>query len=445
MKRRAFITLLGGAGRVAARGARAAARPSFGLAWTPLATNAQQTDKLPRLGWLGNLAATVPTYDGFRQGLRELGYAEGTNIIIEARWAEGNLDRLPELARELARLNVNVMFVTGDQGLRAAKEATLTIPIVVIACDPLDSLVASIARPVGKATGLTCISSDLASKRLQLLKELVPALARVAVLFNPEDRNKAAEYKQTQEAARSLQLTAHAFEARSATEIDRAFAGMVGEHAQGLVIFADALMVFHEKKLADLALQNRLPAIFGFREFAEVGGLISYGANLREQYRRAAWYLDKILSNRHRTRHLLNQEFMQALLLNFRHQGKKAIEKVARNQPAAYLKILALLVPRETKVEHSGGVIKAMTDEQIEQTIEAIQNMLAAQAGEATKVIEGTAEPAALPAPEAQSIGAGLEPKRQRRPNRLVMQADTAVGPRERMPRKRKVPSPTSA
>jgi hypothetical protein len=136
--------------------------------------------------------------------------------------------------------------------------------------------------------------------------------------------------------------------------------------------------------------------------------------------------------NRHRTRHLLNQEFMQALLLNFRHQGKKAIEKVARNQPGVYLKILALLVPREMKVEHSRDVIKAMTDEQIEQAIEAIQNMLAAQAGAAAKVIEGTAEPAALPAPEAQSIGAGLEAKRQRRPNRLLIQADTAVGPRER-------------
>jgi hypothetical protein len=146
--------------------------------------------------------------------------------------------------------------------------------------------------------------------------------------------------------------------------------------------------------------------------------------------------------NRHRTRHLLNQEFMQALLLNFRHQGKKAIEKVARDQPAAYLKILALLVPRELKVEQNQGV-KAMTDEEIEQAIEAIQNMLAAQAGAAAKVIEGTAEPAALPAPEAQSIGAGLEPKRQRRPNRLVMQADTAVGPRERT--SRGVPPPSRA
>ncbi len=265
------------------------------LTWVSLAAHGQQPDKSFRLGWLGNLTATAPHYDGFRQGLRELGYAEGKNITIEARWAEGNLDLLPEFARELARLNVNVMFVAGDQGLRAAKEATTTIPIVVIACDPLDSLVASIARPGGKATGLTCISSDLASKRLQLLKDLVPALARVAVLFNPEDRNKAAEYKQIQETATSLQLTVHAFEARSAAEIDRAFAGITGEHAQGLVILADPLMVFHEKKLADLALQHRLPAIFGFREFAEVGGLISYGANLREQHRRAAWYVDKIL------------------------------------------------------------------------------------------------------------------------------------------------------
>src|SRR5262249_6096219 len=139
--------------------------------------------------------------------------------------------------------------------------------------------------------------------------------------------------------------------------------------------------------------------------------------------------------NRHRTRHLLNQEFMQALLLNFRHEGKKAIEKVARNQPAAYLNIVALLGHGEMKGEHSGGV-KAMSDEEIEQAI-------ATRAGEAAKVIEGTAEPAALPAPEAQSIGAGLEPKRQRKPNRLMMEADTAVGPRERT--SRGVPPPSRA
>jgi hypothetical protein len=134
MKRRKFITLLG----VAAI-----------LVRLPLAADAQQPNKLPRLGWLGNLAATTPVYDGLRQGLRELGYVEGKNIIIEGRWAEGNLERLPELARELARLNVDVMLVGGDQGLRAAKEATATIPIIVSACDPLDSLVASVARPGG--------------------------------------------------------------------------------------------------------------------------------------------------------------------------------------------------------------------------------------------------------------------------------------------------------
>ena len=147
--------------------------------------------------------------------------------------------------------------------------------------------------------------------------------------------------------------------------------------------------------------------------------------------------------NRHRTRHLLNQEFMQALLLNFRHQGKKAIEKVARNQPGVYLKILALLVPKEMKLEHSGGV-KAMSDEEIEQAIELIQTMLAARAGEAAKVIEGTAEPAALSAPNGPSpeaaLEATLEPTK-RKPNRLMMEVDTAIGPQERKPRKR-VPSP---
>ena len=263
--------------------------------WPSLRADAQRTDKLPRLGWLQNHSPTSPHYEGFREGLRELGYVEGKNLTVEARWADGDLDRLPELARELARLNVDVLFVSGDQGLRAAKEATSTTPIVVLACDPLDSLVASIARPGGKATGLTCISSDLAGKRLQLLKELVPALARVAVLYNPEDRNKASEYKQIQQTASSLKLTLRAFEARSATEIDSAFAGMADDQAQALVILADALMVFHEKRLADLALKGGLPAIFGFREFADLGGLVSYGASLRETFRRAASYVDKIL------------------------------------------------------------------------------------------------------------------------------------------------------
>jgi putative ABC transport system substrate-binding protein len=276
------------------RGSISAVYGAAVLAWMPLAADAQQSTKVPRLGWLGNNSPTFAPYEGFREALRELGYVDGKTIAIEARWAAGNLDRLPALARELVRLNVDLLFVAGDQGLKAAKEASTDIPIVVAACDPLDALVASIARPGGKATGLTCISSELASKRLQLLKEVVPPLAGVAVLYNPEDRNKASEYKQLEEAARRMNLTLRALEARSAGEIDAAFVG-VTDHVQGLIALADPLMNFHVKRLADLALNNRLPAVYGFREFAAAGGLMSHGASLHWLYRRAAWYVDKML------------------------------------------------------------------------------------------------------------------------------------------------------
>jgi putative ABC transport system substrate-binding protein len=257
--------------------------------------NAQQADKMPRVGVLTNSPLTSPHYHAFLQGLHDLGYFEEKNIAVIPKSAEGNYERFPELARELVRLNVNVMVVAGDQGLRAAKDATPTIPIIVTACDPLDSLVVSIARPGGKATGLTCISSELAGKRLQLLKQLVPSLAHVAVLYNPEDRNKESEYKQSQEAASRLKLTLHAYEARSLTEIDGAYARMADDRVQALVIFADVLMFAYQKRLADLALENRLPAMFGFREFVDVGGLISYGSSVSGMWRRAASYVDKIL------------------------------------------------------------------------------------------------------------------------------------------------------
>jgi putative ABC transport system substrate-binding protein len=268
---------------------------ALGHDFLSLAAFAQQTDKLPRVGVLSVAPLTSAYYEAFRHGLRDLGYVEGRNIAFVAKSAEGNPDRFPELARELVRLNVNVMVVSGDQGLRAAKEATDAIPIIVLACDPLDKLVASIARPGGKATGLTCISSELAAKRLQLLTELLSPLTRVAILYNPEDRNKEWEYKQSQEAADKLKLTLRAYEARSSIEIDEAFAHMVDDHTQALIIFADLLTFVHQKKLADLALTNRLPAMFGFPEFTELGGLISYGASVSEMWRRAAPYVDKIL------------------------------------------------------------------------------------------------------------------------------------------------------
>ena len=265
------------------------------LAAFPVSAPAQQATKLPTIGWLQNNASTFPAYEGFREGLRELGYVEGRNVHIEVREALGALDRLPELATELAHLPVDVLYVAGDQGLRAASQATTSIPIVVFACDPLDSFVASLARPRGGATGLTCITSDLAGKRLELLKELNPGLTRVAVLFNPKDVNKAPEYSLVRDAADKMNLTLQPFEVGDPSEFDAAFAAMVHANAQALVILADALMNFSAKRMAQLALSNHLPAIYSFREFPEAGGLMSYGASLREGQRHAARYIDKIL------------------------------------------------------------------------------------------------------------------------------------------------------
>jgi len=266
---------------------------AFGLICLPFAAEAQQA-KLHRLGFLGFNSPSFPPYQTFLQTLRELGYVDGKNIAIEARYAQGNVDRLPELARELVRLDVHLLVVIGDQGVKAAKQATDTIPIVVMACDPLESLVVSIARPVGKATGVTCISSELAGKRLQMLKELVPALARVAVLYNPDDRNKSWEYKKVQEAAHSMNLTLQAFQVNSPSAIDEAFVRMASDQAQALLIFADPFMNGQVQKLADLSLKNRLPAIYGFREFADAGGLFAYGASTHWLARHAALYVDKI-------------------------------------------------------------------------------------------------------------------------------------------------------
>jgi len=264
-------------------------------AWMPHAARSQQAEKVPRIGWLQGAASTNPIYESFRQGLKDLGYVEGKNVELVIRSANGSLDHLPDLVKDLIGAKVDMLLVGGEQGLRAAKDATSTIPILVVVCDSLDSLTASIARPGGKATGLTCLSSEIAGKRLQLLKEIVPAISRVAVLYNPEDQNKPAELNQMRDAAQKLGLTLSAFEARTTDQIDKAFADIDGAHAQALVILADVLMVTNEKKLGELTLKYRLPAIYGFRGFADAGGLVSYGSSLRDTYVRAASYADKIL------------------------------------------------------------------------------------------------------------------------------------------------------
>lgn len=259
------------------------------------ASYAQQAGKMYRLGWLQNAPSNTPFYRDFVEALHGLGYVEGDNIEIIVRSAQGRLDRLPALAHELVDLHPDVLFTGGDQGLRAAKDASDRIPIAVVVCDPLDALVASIARPGGKATGLTCISSELAGKRLQLMRELVPSLSQLAVLYNPGDQNKASELRQVQAAAGKLDVALTTFEARSAEDIDRVFTGIDAGRFQAMIILTDTLMVIQQKRIADLALRARLPAMFGFREFADSGGLVTYGASLQRTYRRAAVYIDKIL------------------------------------------------------------------------------------------------------------------------------------------------------
>lgn len=272
---------------------------ALGVLLTPLVAEAQPAGRLPRVGWLGNMAPPPPPVsqlDGFRDGLRELGYVEGRNILIEYRWAEGKLDRLPVLAAEFARLNtVDVIVVGGLHGLEAARSAAPGIPIVMVACDPLEVVVGSLAKPGGNATGLTCVSSELATKRLQFLKEVVPRLARVALLYNPADPGKAVEVQQLEATARLLRLSVLRVEVETAARFEEAFALMRRERVQGLITLADPFMNFQRGRIAELTAGNRIVAIYGFREYVDAGGLMSYGASLRWAYQRAAHYVDRII------------------------------------------------------------------------------------------------------------------------------------------------------
>jgi ABC-type uncharacterized transport system substrate-binding protein len=263
---------------------------------TPLAAEAQPAGKVPRVGFLANgSAATSPAVDAFRRGLRDFGYVEGQNIAVEIRWAEGRFERLPELAAELVRWKPDVLVTAGPYGLQAARRATTTIPIIMIACDPAETIVERIARPSGHITGVTCMSSDLTPKRLQLLKETVPSIHRVAVLYNPFDPNKAEEVRQMQAPARTLGITLQPVEAREAEAFEGAVADAVRKQADALFVLPDTLMLQERRRIADLAAKYRLPAMYGFKEFVEAGGLMSYGTMQTDLYRRAAAHVDKVL------------------------------------------------------------------------------------------------------------------------------------------------------
>jgi putative ABC transport system substrate-binding protein len=278
MKRRAFITLLGGA-----------------AAW-PLAARAQQA-KRPIIGILGTATPSTwnPWTAAFAQRLRELGWIEGRNVTIEVRWADGRTERFAEIAAEFVRLRVDVILTSGA-AIAAAREATSVIPIVfTLARDPVASgVVTSLARPGGNVTGLSAQSTELVGKRLELLREIIPSLRQLAVMYNTSNPNVALEAREVQAAARTLDLQVAIFEIRRGEDIAGAFEKL-RDRAEALYIAADPLVIANRIRINTLALATRLPTMFGQREHVDAGGLIAYGADNADQFRRAGDLVDKIL------------------------------------------------------------------------------------------------------------------------------------------------------
>ena len=257
--------------------------------------DAQRTSAVPKIGVMRTPPSSDVPYRAFLQGLAELGYVEGKTILIEYRW--GDPRQFPEFARELVRLNVDLIFAPNPQGIQAARQATTTIPIVfAVGGDPVRTgVAASLARPGGNVTGLTALGSDLGGKRLELLKELVPGLSRVAVLWNPAVPDKVVELSEMEGPARKLGLQLQSAEARGPEDFEKAFTRIVNGRAQAMIVLGEPLMYGHRPLLLDFVTKNRLPAIFNWRDFVEAGALIGYGPSIPDLYRRAATYVHKIL------------------------------------------------------------------------------------------------------------------------------------------------------
>jgi putative ABC transport system substrate-binding protein len=262
-----------------------------------LPAQAQQPAKIPKVGWLSLRPASNTGQEEIVRLLRDLGYVDGKNIAFEYRYADSKLDRLPALAEELVRLKVDVLLTPGTPGALALKNATRTIPIVFTdVTDPeAVGLIDSLARPGGNVTGFTSIEAVLAGKRLELLKETVAKLSRVAVLWNPQDPSSAQQWKESQLAARELRLQLHSMEVSSADILESAFKGAIKARSAGLSVLSSALAASNQKRIVDLAAKNRLPAIYVQGSYVSNGGLMSYGADQAERYRRVAVFIDKIL------------------------------------------------------------------------------------------------------------------------------------------------------
>ena len=273
----------------------------FGLLALPLSAYAQEPKRIYRIGYLSRASAQIfrGQLAAFRQGLQDLGYSEGKNILIEERYAAGRSDRLPGLAAELVRLKPDIIVTHGTPkpAARAAKEAGRTIPIVfVVGGYPVVSgWVASLARPGGSITGLSDLHAHMAAKRLELLKEVVPSISRVAVLWTPISRSHPLQLKDLQAAAPAFGVTILPFAVKGPDDFDRAFAGMEKESAGGLIILGHSVIATRLRRIAEFGLKSRLASIFTIKKFPNLGGLMSYGADFNDLYRRAATYVGKIL------------------------------------------------------------------------------------------------------------------------------------------------------
>lgn len=284
MQRREFIALFAGATAASA-------------AW-PLTAGAQTPSKIPRIGYIAasNATTTQSSVGAFRQGLKELGYVEGQTIVLDIRYGDGRSERIPELAAELVNLKMDLLVAGNSVAALAAKKASGTIPIIIVTADPVGlGLVASLARPGANVKGLSYFNEAIVAKRLQFLKEVVPGLVRLAVLRNPTVEVHTTFWRETEVAARTLGVVLQPLDVREPGDFEAAFAAAKRGNAQAFITLDDALTNSHRTRIANLALSNGLPAMYGLREFPDDGGLMSYGPNFADLFRRAATFVDKIL------------------------------------------------------------------------------------------------------------------------------------------------------
>jgi putative tryptophan/tyrosine transport system substrate-binding protein len=261
--------------------------------------NAQQKGKIPRIGFLGNSTAELEAnlIEPFREGLRDLGYVEGKNIVLEWRWAEGKYERFPALIAELIAAKVDVIVTAGTPATIALKNATTTLPLVMIAVgDPVGTgLIASLAHPGGNLTGLTSISPELEGKRIELLREVIPKLSHIAVMWNPKNAYHVIENKEVKGVAAAIRMKVLYLGVEAEGQLDNAFAQIVKEQPAALLVLADRVFLHNRARIMDFTVQHRLPGIYAYLELVEAGGLMSYGPSYADMHRRAATYVDKIL------------------------------------------------------------------------------------------------------------------------------------------------------